>query len=518
MLALLTAACGNASETTSPSEATTSDPAEDTTPPPTPLAETTPTPEPQEPPAVVRCDDLEQLDFADYPEETASELTNDVFGKRLFPSGLGDGGSPPGRFGVWELDLYSSGDTTLAMVSELFPDIEFCVHAPDSVTDPVDERQEFTILSSGMPTVTSLTGLPFAVAATAEELEALASDATLRGPLPTVDFDQHYVLALDGAVGTCAWILVALDEVDGVVTPRHDNPGYHSCDDRGIQRGTLFVALDRPQSQTTLTFTDPEGRSLTVDIAPRTSSGPPTPPAPAHIGDPVATLERPATGETYATTLDDGTPVFVVGHLDGDVSVVSATRPDPGTRLTRDWVSWTIEARRFIGIGYGVSGAWDEYGRNLVHGTFADLRTYATEVEDQTLVVGAAHVREPGHPVTGALTGEGGRRIRPVWPTEVRYDELDAVTPGTMVTLNAAIAEPADGEFRLCPASVWPDPPIPCPDDAPSLVDVPHREPDGRCSSAGWGAPLVVRKVTGGVTDIGATTVSGSGPGANVDC
>lgn len=516
LLALLAAACENATETSSRTEGAPTQSAEDAPTQPTPPAEATP-PEAQEVLTVVRCDDLEQLDVADYPEETPAELVNEVFRDRLFPSGLGDGGAPPGRFGVWELDLYSSGDPSLAGVAELFPDIEFCVHGPRRAADPVDERQDFTVLSSGLPTVSSGTGNPFAVAVSAEELERLASGVLLRGPLPLVDFDLQYVLVVDGSIGTCAWILVALDEVDGVITPSYDDPGYHSCDDHEILRGSLFVALDRPQSPATLTFTEPEGASLTVEIGPRTSSGPAPAPAPADVGDPVAMLERPAPGETYATTLDDGAPVFVVGHLDGDVSVVSAIRPHPEGRPTGDWVSWATGARRFIGIGYGVSGAWDEYGRNLVHGSFADLHAYATEVQDQIVVVGAAHVREPGHPITGHLTGEGGRRIRPVWPTEVHYDELDAVAPGTMVTLNASIAEPKDGEFLLCPGHVWPDSAPPCPADAPLLVDVPGTEPDGRCSAAGWSAPVVVRKVPGGVTDIG-TTMFGGGPGPSVDC
>jgi hypothetical protein len=70
-------------------------------------------------------------------------------------------------------------------------------------------------------------------------------------------------------------------------------------------------------------------------------------------------LPRPARGQTIAAYLDDRRPVFVVGHEDGDISVLDAfsTHVADGVRVL---ISWCPMQRSFHDPRAG--GSWDEWG------------------------------------------------------------------------------------------------------------------------------------------------------------
>ena len=70
-------------------------------------------------------------------------------------------------------------------------------------------------------------------------------------------------------------------------------------------------------------------------------------------------LPRPAPGQTIAAYLDDRRPVFVVGHEDGDISVLDAfsTHVADGVRVL---IAWCPRHRIFQDPRAG--GSWDEWG------------------------------------------------------------------------------------------------------------------------------------------------------------
>jgi hypothetical protein len=72
-----------------------------------------------------------------------------------------------------------------------------------------------------------------------------------------------------------------------------------------------------------------------------------------------ASLARPDPGETVATYLDDGHPVFVVRHQNGDISVLDAfsTHVAYGVRVLNVWCPGR---RTFQDLRAG--GGWDEWG------------------------------------------------------------------------------------------------------------------------------------------------------------
>ena len=73
-------------------------------------------------------------------------------------------------------------------------------------------------------------------------------------------------------------------------------------------------------------------------------------------------LPRPAPGQTIAAYLDDRRPVFVVGHEDGDISVLDAfsTHVAYGVRVL---IGWCPMRRTFHDPRAG--GSWDEWGTLL---------------------------------------------------------------------------------------------------------------------------------------------------------
>lgn len=82
-------------------------------------------------------------------------------------------------------------------------------------------------------------------------------------------------------------------------------------------------------------------------------------------------LSLPAPGETRADYLGDGTPVFVVRHADGTVSVISAFSGHVPSVAKLDW--WCPATRQFEDPFHG--SRWDEWGSRLSGPSPRDLAT-----------------------------------------------------------------------------------------------------------------------------------------------
>ena len=72
-----------------------------------------------------------------------------------------------------------------------------------------------------------------------------------------------------------------------------------------------------------------------------------------------ASLPRPDPGVTLAAYLDDGRPVFVVRHQNGDISVLDATSTHVSFGV-RELNVWCPQGRAFQALSTG--GGWDEWG------------------------------------------------------------------------------------------------------------------------------------------------------------
>ena len=106
----------------------------------------------------------------------------------------------------------------------------------------------------------------------------------------------------------------------------------------------------------------------------------------------LALLQRPAPGEARPDHLADGTPVWVMGHDDGTVSVLSGFDTHRPFNL-RKLLWWCDIADAFQNPEHGAK--YDEYGTWIGGPALGGLPTYAVEVIGNRVSVGAAR---PGAP------------------------------------------------------------------------------------------------------------------------
>ena len=181
-----------------------------------------------------------------------------------------------------------------------------------------------------------------------------------------------------------------------------------------------------------------------------------------------AVLPRPHPGTTVATTLPDGAPVFVVGHADGGVSVLSAI----DTHL-QDLVVFCPDSRTFIEPG--PVSRWDEYGRYLFGPAPGGLAPYEVTLDGDAVRVGR-RLEPPPRTVDAVPVVERGKCVELEGFGGIRHRDGDlppvvgAAGPGrlgTFVRVRGLLDLPADGPPRLCP-------PAPgataCPNDAPEVT------------------------------------------------
>lgn len=103
-------------------------------------------------------------------------------------------------------------------------------------------------------------------------------------------------------------------------------------------------------------------------------------------------LEPPAAGEVRPDHLDDGMPVWVVGHDDGTASILAGFDTHVPFGLNK-LLWWCEPADAFHNPEHG--SKYDEYGTKVGGPAPAGLVTYEAAIEDGRLLVGA---RRPGVP------------------------------------------------------------------------------------------------------------------------
>lgn len=169
------------------------------------------------------------------------------------------------------------------------------------------------------------------------------------------------------------------------------------------------------------------------------------------------TLARPATGEVRADYLPDGTPVWVIGHDDGGVSVISAF--DTHTPLNLGKLNWWCPPAD--GIENPAHGSrWDEYGVKIGGPAPLGLPSWEVRVVGATVAVGQPL---PGPPLGTPFLGDeepdrtwcvppAGRVILhrfedwPVWDSPT---DAVAAAPDTWILLDGRLTV-VGAQVRLC--------------------------------------------------------------------
>ena len=146
-------------------------------------------------------------------------------------------------------------------------------------------------------------------------------------------------------------------------------------------------------------------------------------------------VSAPRPGETKLDNLSDGTPVWVVGHTDGDVSVLEFATDAPASlasQLTgvREGTTWQPSAGRFYG-----GGIFDERGRiisladdemTMIAPTVGqDLGHYRFEEHGDHLIVGAL-IEGRHRTLRAPTTADAGRQAVP--PSSLVAFDADAAS------------------------------------------------------------------------------------------
>ena len=112
------------------------------------------------------------------------------------------------------------------------------------------------------------------------------------------------------------------------------------------------------------------------------------------FGDDDQIASVPQIGETAATFLADGTPIFVVHGPDGQVHVIEAV----SAHIPADAMGWCARTRTFEDAAHGAK--WDERGRYLAGPASSDLGSFETSLSDGQVIVGkyvpALNQSDPG--------------------------------------------------------------------------------------------------------------------------
>jgi hypothetical protein len=172
----------------------------------------------------------------------------------------------------------------------------------------------------------------------------------------------------------------------------------------------------------------------------------------------LAVLDGPAAGEARPDYLADGTPVWVMGHDDGTVSVLSGFDTHRPSNI-RKLLWWCESADAFQNPEAGAK--YDEYGTWIGGPALGGLPTYAVEVIDGRISVGEPRL---GAPAGGDHTGppevdrewcrEGGPGV--AFHTFADWRTWDSPTaaveaaPDGWILLAGRLALNTTGEVVLC--------------------------------------------------------------------
>ena len=359
------------------------------------------------------------------------------------------GGSPPNLFDAIYLDVYTRDEETVAALLAVFPEEHVCIDGPDPVADPVEEHTGFRLIDiTGWSLLDQPSPLLFTDSGAFEEwFASVAPDRSI----PSVDFEAAFVVVDHGTTRPCYPLVgrIVIEE-ESAARIELGSRGRGWCND-SAHAVTYVVSVDYavlPEGSVTMTgpFGGDAGR---VEVTPARRSTIHRPfggPAGQEVDvtDEAGVVARPERGRAASALLSDGTPVWVVHHLDGSVDVLDAVTPGEGTGSV---VSWIQLGRRFSGGGV----MWDEYGRRLDGPRSGDLAARALRVEGQMVVVGQplAETRL-GDPVSGVLVGPLGARTSPLLPPLVSIEEALELRVGGVGHVEGTVVTTASGVARLC--------------------------------------------------------------------
>jgi hypothetical protein len=175
--------------------------------------------------------------------------------------------------------------------------------------------------------------------------------------------------------------------------------------------------------------------------------------------DPLGTLQAPVPGEVRPDYLADGTPVWVVGHDDGTVDVLSGFDPHrPFNILKSLW--WCESADGFENPDH--ASRWDEFGFKIGGPAPTGLPRYAVERDGAEIIVGALGTPPaPDEPHVGpdefdrrwcALPDEEGGTYHTFDDWQVWDSPTAAVdaAPDGWILLAGHLAASADDDIILC--------------------------------------------------------------------
>jgi hypothetical protein len=228
-------------------------------------------------------------------------------------------------------------------------------------------------------------------------------------------------------------------------------------------------------------------------------------------------VEVPPRPGASAERLGDGSPVWVVRHEDGAVSVLAADVPSVDPRWpqgVREQLLWVSESRIFVPArSVRAAGTYDERGQADGGLTRPDVDSYDYEwLNDTTVLVGQrrqAQIRQLAAPedlefpwsymtiYAGAVSPHpsGDRKMEP--------EEAAAEPRGKLVYISGTLVGDGSGPARICkrPAARPVHEMSACPRQAPAALDVVGAPMEGRAT---WylNGPFLARVASGGFTGL----------------
>lgn len=345
---------------------------------------------------------------------------------------------------------------------------------PVGVTTPVaTPHKPVTAIGGGF----SLLGFPFVgVADNAGELAALLGpSASVVGveSLPVV-WDLQVVVVFTIGTNLCPPVLDSLSIESGVATPVFVNPGYFACEDPLVAH-TAIAAVDRAfladVDSVILPGSIGNGPDVSVDLAisPAQATDAAEPPPADDFEEEIGRVELPSRGEAATATSGTGGPLILVHHHDGTVSAIEPIAESNWEGPALLIPTFNGQTRTFVG-----RGAWDEYGRRLDGSRETDMRTFATRVEGDTVVIGPAVPTPAGSPITTATDPPATRDQ--TWAIDradlLTVEQAVATAVGTTSAIDASVVFDDAGALLCFLPPDFGFPIEPCPDGSPPVAGI----------------------------------------------
>ena len=222
-------------------------------------------------------------------------------------------------------------------------------------------------------------------------------------------------------------------------------------------------------------------------------------------------LQRPNAGQARADYLADGTPVWVIGHQDGSVDVLSGFDTHVPFNLGK-MLWWCPSARALDNPNHG--SRWDEYGVKLGGPAPAGLASWEVTVRSSRVFLGSPRPAPSlDTPPSGPEEFEREWCVAPGDPVVVHTFEdwevwdspteaVDAAPDRWILLAGELVADPAERRVRLCGVTG-------CDDSVVAAnVDMPPPDMDPRVGPLG-GSRFIARVRDGALVDVTRVVVPG---------